>query len=126
MAVYTDFFNNFTVHPDTHDLAMKTDSRAIQQSLRNLVLTNTRERPYQPRIGGNIRQLLFAPVSPQIADAIKKQLQELIQNCEKRVIVKEVKADVNLSQRSYDLWISYYELNKPNPTSLYINLTRIR
>jgi phage baseplate assembly protein W len=126
MATYTDFFNDFTVHPDTHDLAMKTDSRAIQQSLRNLVLTNTWERPYQPKLGGNIRKLLFAECSEQVANALQKRLEELIDNFEKRVVRKEIKVEVNPTGRSYNVWIEYYELNNPAPTTFYIELKRIR
>lgn len=126
MATYTDFFNDFTPHPDTHDLAMKTDSRAIQQSLRNLVLTNSYERPYQSQIGGNLRRLLFAEVSVQIADSLKKRLQELIKNHEPRIVPREIVVTPDSKGRSYHCTISYYELNNPEPTAFYIQLNRIR
>lgn len=129
MATYTDFFTDFTAHPDTHDLAMKTDSRAIQQSLRNLVFTNQYERPYQSKLGGSVRSLVFSEVSPQKGDAIKKLLEELIKNHEPRVVLVPndgVVVNVNPSGRTYDVWINYYELNNPNPTSFYIELKRTR
>lgn len=126
MPTYTDFFNDFTVHPDTGDLAVKSDSRAIQQALKNLILTDQWERPYQPTIGGNVRKLLFAESSDQVANALQKRIEELIDNHEKRVVRQQIKVQANPQGRAYDIWIVYFELNNPNPTTFYIELKRTR
>lgn len=126
MTTYTDFFNDFTPHPDTNDLAMKTDTRAIQQGLRNLILTNTYERPYQSKLGGDVRRLLFAEASEQVADSIKTRLKELIKNHAKQVVLKDLTVSVNPKGRAYLVNITYYELNNPDASTFFILLNRIR
>lgn len=123
---YSDFFNDFTAHPDTHDLAMKTDARSTQQGLRNLILTNTYERPYQSKLGGDVRRLLYEEVSPQIANALETRLKELIKNHAKHVVLKAISVQPHPAGRSYEVNIVYYELNNPDASTFYLQLNRIR
>ncbi len=126
MATYTDFFNNFLAHPDTHDLASKSDSRAIAQSIQNLIFTNKFERPFRPRLGSNVRASLFEEVSDQRATVLESSIKEIITNYEKRVIVKDVTVIAFKPQRKYEATIAYYELNNPNISTLRIQLNRVR
>jgi phage baseplate assembly protein W len=94
--------------------------------LKNLILTDQWERPYQPSIGGNVRKLLFAECSEQVANALQKRIEELIDNHEKRVVRQQIKVQANPTGRAYDIWIVYFELNNPSPTTFYIELKRTR
>ena len=58
-VVYSDFFTDFSRHINTGQLNKKTNEDAVKQSVRNLLLTNHYERPFQPQIGSNLKQLLF-------------------------------------------------------------------
>ena len=59
MATFTDFNNSLAFLPSTGDIALKKDADSVKQSIKNLVLTDKGERLMQPRIGCNIRELLF-------------------------------------------------------------------
>ena len=61
--VFTDFYNNFNVHPQNKRLALHTNEQAVRRSLRNILSTNTRERFFNPEFGGNLRRFLFEDVS---------------------------------------------------------------
>jgi hypothetical protein len=50
----------------------------------------------------------------------------LIDNNEKRVVRNEVVVIGDTQNRAYKITISYYELNNPNPSTLYIELKRTR
>jgi len=56
---YSDLDLNFTIHPVKKDINRHVGDMAVINSIKNLVLTNHYERPFQPDIGSNIRRLLF-------------------------------------------------------------------
>ena len=58
-VLYSDFFTNLDNNPVSEDVAVKTNENAIRQSIRNLLMTNRGERPFQPDLGGNITAMLF-------------------------------------------------------------------
>ena len=65
MATFTDFNTSLVAHPINKDISLKSDVEAIKQSIRNLVLTDKMERPFQPTIGCDVRKNLFENFSPQ-------------------------------------------------------------
>jgi hypothetical protein len=38
--VFTDFYNNFNVHPQNKRLALHTDEQSVRRSMRNILSTN--------------------------------------------------------------------------------------
>ena len=54
-------------HPIRKDINVLKDDNAIKNAVKNLLITNAFERPFQPQLGANLRGLLFEP-----ADAITK------------------------------------------------------
>ena len=61
---YSDLDLNFTIHPVKKDINRNLGERAVINSVKNLILTNHYERPFQPNIGSNIRRLLFENLEP--------------------------------------------------------------
>ena len=47
-VVYKDVDTLFDIHPVTRKLNVLTNNAAVARSVKNLVLTNKGERPYQP------------------------------------------------------------------------------
>jgi phage baseplate assembly protein W len=56
---FRDLDLNFTIHPVRKDINVHKNEYAVINSIKNLILTNHYERPFQPEIGSNIRRLLF-------------------------------------------------------------------
>ena len=65
---WTDLDLNLTLHPIRKDIVPLRDDQAIKYAVRNLLLTNFYEKPFNLGVGANLRALLFEP-----ADAITKQ-----------------------------------------------------
>ena len=82
--LYSDLFTNFVVHPELHDLVLKKNEDSVKQSVLNLVLTNRYERPFQPTLGGNIRNYLFEPISSVTSEALRTAIETTINNYEPR------------------------------------------
>ena len=50
---FSDFVSPFDVNPDTGDIYRNINDFAIRESLKNILLTDLGERPFQPTLGGN-------------------------------------------------------------------------
>ena len=56
---YIDFDFDFSANTETGDIFKKKDANAVKCSVRNLILTDFYERPFQPFLGSGVAQLLF-------------------------------------------------------------------
>jgi phage baseplate assembly protein W len=56
---YIDFDLTFRRNPVSGDVLIKKDISSINQSIKNILLTNKLEKPFKPRFGGNIHNTLF-------------------------------------------------------------------
>ena len=74
--VFTDFYNNFNVHPQNKRLALHTDEQAVRRSIRNILSTNSKERLFNPEFGGGLRRFLFEDISVMTADLIKDAIKQ--------------------------------------------------
>lgn len=123
---YSDFTTNLTPHPDTKDLVRMTNEEAIKRSIRNLILTDEYERPFQPSIKSNVKRTLFENVSPQSAEALKSAIIETIENHEPRVNLIDVEVMANEDRYNYAVNITFYTINNPTPITYNITLFRVR
>jgi len=82
---FVDFDLSFKKNPITNDVRKKRDAAAVNQSLKNLILTNFFERPFQPSFGGNIWEDIFEPLDDMSVINIKNRMENAISNFEPRV-----------------------------------------
>ena len=87
MAEYSDFSNDFAMHPDTEDLLSKTGALAVRQAVRNLFFV---EKPFHPEIGINANKMLFENFTPITEIAIKRQIVQTLLVYEPRVKVNDI------------------------------------
>ena len=128
MATYTysDLDLNFGIHPVKKDLVTKKDENAIAFAIRNLILTNHYERPFNPELGSNVRKLLFEPVSVFTASDLQKMIEQTIANFEPRARVRKVDVIPNEDNNAYDVRIEFFIDMKTNPITADFLLERIR
>ena len=85
IKVWKDLDSNFAVHPVTKDVNRIFDAEAIKRSVKNLILTNFGERPFQPWIGSNVKALLFENLDSITIRDLKDTIEVLLKNFEPRV-----------------------------------------
>jgi phage baseplate assembly protein W len=124
--LFSDLSFTFTPHPVTGRLPVLKNQAAIQNALKNLILTNKFERPYEPLFGGNILALLFEQADPFIDYQIRKQIQDAVSNFEQRVELLDVNVDVQSDSNTVDINITFFVENERDPVQLNINLQRVR
>lgn len=123
---YVDLDLNFTAHPIRKDVSTHINEFAIINSVKNLVSTNFFEKPFRPQIGSNIRSLLFENIDPLVAAQLERAVAETIKNYEPRVSVLNVHASASPDENRYDISLSFFIINLPNPITINFFLERIR
>ena len=125
--VFSDFPMSFVKSPVSGDLTKITNSASVRQSIRNLILTNTFERPFQnQRIGGNIRKYLFELVNPLTGFAIARTIEDTILNSEPRAQVVNVSVNANEDTNSYSATVVFRTVNQPKIETLSVILEKVR
>jgi len=125
-AVYSDFFTDFSRNSVTGQLNKKTNAEAVKQSIRNLLLTNRYERPFQPQIGSGLTGLLFENYTPGLELRAKKMVEEVFDNHEPRAELLKVIVGGDPDSNSLSFTIHFRIINTTEPETLEIILERTR
>ena len=123
---FRDLDLNFTIHPVRKDINVYKNEFAIINSIKNLVLTNHYDRPFQPEIGSNIRRLLFEQVDSVTAAQIEREITEVIGNFEPRAQVSRVNAVPSPDENLYKIRLEFFIINSSDPITINFFLERIR
>jgi phage baseplate assembly protein W len=124
--VFRDLDLALTIHPVKKDLNVHKGEYAIINSIKNLVLTNHYERPFQPELGSNIRRLLFENVDSIMAAQIEREIEETINNFEPRAEISKVTVTATPDENKYSVELEFFVINNPNPITINFFLERIR
>ena len=123
---FRDLDLNFAIHPITKDVNIYKAEYAIINSVKNLILTNHFEKPFQPEVGSNIRRLLFENVDSIMAAQIEREIEETITNFEPRVQISSVIAVHAPEENGYKIRLEFFVINNPDPITINFFLERIR
>lgn len=123
---YKDLDLNFRAHPVTKDVVKRTGNAAIIGALRNLILTNLYEKPFQPSFGSRVRGLLFEDVSFITANILQTEISNVIANFEPRVGVDAIRVQANPEQNRYDITIRFFINNLEAPVTINFFLEKVR
>lgn len=126
VRTYKDLDLNFRPHPVTKDVVKRTGNAAIVGALRNLILTNLYEKPFQPEFGSRIRGLLFEDVSFITANILRNEIEKVIQNFEPRVLVNNVRVLAEPDQNRYSIAITFSINNLEQPVTVTMFLEKVR
>lgn len=124
--IYSDLDLTFNRTPGKNDIAISYDDQAVIRSVRNLLLTNFYERPFQPNIGSNINKLLFEPVNSLTSGNLKEDIRNVITNYETRVSIDEIVVTPNEDENAYNITLQFYIGNNTTPTTINLILERSR
>jgi len=123
---FRDLDLNFTIHPVKKDINTYKNEYAVINSIKNLVLTNHYERPFQPELGSNIRRLLFEQVDSVTAAQIEREITEVIGNFEPRAQVSKIEAVPAPDENKYEIYLEFFIINNSSPITINFFLERIR
>ena len=110
---FRDFSLTFEKNAVTNDVLALTNESAIKASVKNIVLYNFYEKPFDPLFGGNIIGLLFENASPNLENDIRDNLEEVINLHEPRVGVIDIVTKWEENRNQLDVSINYVILGIP-------------
>ena len=125
-VVYKDVDTLFDIHPVTRKLNVLTNNAAVARSVKNLVLTNKGERPYQPFLGCDVRNQLFELNDGMVESEVEDTISEVISQYEPRAELISVDADIKPDQHSVEVTITFRVVNQQDPISINLMLERVR
>lgn len=104
---FTDISLDFDAHPVTGDISVLKDKEAIKKSIKNIVLTDYYEKPFQPNFGSEVRKSLFSLINPMTEKTIQVSISDAINNFEKRVNLISVDVKVMPDENGYSVAITF-------------------
>ena len=77
---WSDLDLTLKIHPIRKDIIPLKDDAAIKNAVKNLLVTNAYERPFQDDLGANLRGLLFEPAGFMTEIMLKDKVDALVKN----------------------------------------------
>lgn len=109
------------------DIFKKINAAAVKQALKNLVMTNTFEKPFQPQFGANLRGLLFELADEGTDYFVIERLKRIIETQEPRASILDITVSNGLGIRNHiAITITFKVMNYQQTFSLSVNLERLR
>ena len=124
---FKDISASFKSNPLNNDLIGLKNANAIARAIRNLILTEPGEKPFQPDLGSEVYSSLFNTLDQITASNIKQQIENTIVKYEPRVDLDEVVVEANQYKNAFDVQI-FYEIvgivAEPQQIQFALELTR--
>ena len=104
---FRDFSLTFEKNAVTNDILSLKNEAAIKESVKNIVLYNFYEKPFDPFFGGNILGLLFENSTPKMVLEVKNRLEQSIEIHEPRVTAVSVTVQFEEDRNEMNCKIQY-------------------
>lgn len=124
--LYSDFLNSFSKTPVGNGLARVVNERSINQSLKNIILTNKNERLFNPNFGSNINMILFENNTESVISALNFYIRNAIEREEPRVELIDVILDSSERDNAVTINIVYRTLFSQDIQNFTFILKRVR
>ena len=104
---FRDFSLTFEKNAVTNDILSLKNEAAIKESVKNIVLYNFYEKPFDPFFGGNILGLLFENSTPTMVLEVKNRIEKSIEIHEPRVTAVSVQVQFEENRNELNCKIQY-------------------
>ena len=124
-ASYTDIDLTFT-NKSNGEIFKKTDAASVKQAVRNLLMTNKGEKPFNPHYGGNLNDFLFSLSEDVDNIEIENAIMLAIDAQEPRAAVRGVQVLLKEDYNSMHVLVQFQVVNTLEMAELNLELTRLR
>ena len=123
--LYKDIDLTFAAKP-SGEIFKKTDAAAVKQAIKNLMLTNHFEKPFQPRFGANLRDLLFDLADEDAEEDIEERCINAINVFEPRAQALNITATATPDRNSIAVVVEFRVINTEELVKFTSTLARLR
>jgi phage baseplate assembly protein W len=122
---YLDIDLTFAKRP-AGDIYKKRDAAAVKQSIKNLLLTDYFEKPFQPFYGANLRALLFELADDDIEDEVEENIRNAIIKYEPRAEILNISVIALPDQHDISVTVQFKVISTQETVTFTTNLSRLR
>ena len=122
---FVDLDFNFKTY-SSKDVKTKIGENAIKQSIKNLLMTDTYEKPFEPQFGSGLQNILFEPITPTSAFTLKTLIEDTLNKYEPRIFLESTSVVANEDRHRYDIIIKFSMIQAETSKSVEFFLERLR
>ena len=122
---YLDIDLTFAKRP-SGDVYKKKDAAAVKQSIKNLLLTDFYEKPFQPFFGANLRAMLFELADEDTEDEVEENIINAINKYEPRAEILTITVNVLPDQNDMRVSVYFKIISTQETVTFTTNLSRLR
>ena len=122
---YLDIDLTFAKRP-SGDVYKKKDAAAVKQSIKNLLLTDFYEKPFQPFYGANLRAMLFELADEDTEDEVEENIINAINKYEPRAEILTITVNVLPDQNDMRVSVYFKIISTQETVTFTTNLSRLR
>ena len=123
---HRDLDLSLKIHPIRKDIIPLKDDAAIKNAVKNLLVSNFYERPFQDDLGANLRGLLFEPAGLITTLNIKDNIKTVLRKYEPRVAVTSISVNNLENENSYQIIVNFNIKEYDSASGVEIVLRRLR
>ena len=123
---WRDLDLSLKIHPIRKDIIPLKDDAAIKNAVKNLLVSNFFERPFQPTLGANLRGLLFEPADAITKIDLKEGIIRVLGDHEPRIKILNINITDNSDTNSYIIQVNFLIKEYDTAESVEIVLRRLR
>jgi|TARA_E500000318_G_C3567238_1_gene216206 phage baseplate assembly protein W len=123
---WRDLDLSLKIHPIRKDIIPLRDDAAIKNALRNLLVSNFYERPFNPALGANLKGLLFEPVDNITKISLRENIERVITRFEPRVEILDIVINDIPDKNAYNIILKFLIKEYDSTESVEIILRRLR
>ncbi len=111
---------------ESKDVYKKTEASSIKQGIKNLLMTNEGEKPFNFSFGGNLNSFLFENLDDLDEDELTDIISTAISNHEPRALFINTKASIMPDYNTLNISVKFQVLNTLEFDEINLQLTRLR
>ena len=112
---FKDINLSFKRHPVTNDVVSINDEDAIKRSVKNIIFTILREKPFQPLFGSVINESLFELNTGLSEMKVSDEITQSLLNYEPRIANTEVTVSIYPDSNEMNVTVQYDIVGIPAP-----------
>lgn len=107
-------------------LSKKTDAAAVRQSVKNIILSNNYEKPFNLFYGGDITGMLFELNDPFVEEEIRENIIRQIEFYEPRAEIREIIVENQIDDYEINVSVEFLVISTNEVVRFNTNLSRLR
>jgi phage baseplate assembly protein W len=122
---YSDIDLTFTAKGNG-DVYKKQHASAVKQAVKNLIMTNFYEKPFQPFFGGDITGLLFELADDDTGAEIEDNVRNALEFYEPRAKVLDINVNARPDNNAVSVRLEFQVINTEEIVVLETSISRLR